>query len=135
MRANLEGQQENRVVTTNVAMEVFALRRNSNVPVVRGFGSATAQLTNDTVFGITSIADLDPNATDMAIFFPNEVLQIADNLEGTSHVSLLILHAAVQSSPDGTNLVFLLEGHHFIKSFGVQVNAIFRQSAEPGATA
>ena len=63
-------------------MEIFTLKKNSNTPPVRGFGTKASQLTNQTVFGVTSVGDVDLSNTEVAIILPDEVLSIARTLEG-----------------------------------------------------
>ena len=76
------GRQEERVVVPNVAMEIFTLRKNSNRPLIRGFGTNSKKLNDRTVFGVTSINDVNLSETETAIIFPDEVLKIAERLEG-----------------------------------------------------
>ena len=80
--ADLGDNQEERLVEPNVAMEIFILRQNSNASLVRGFGTRSKELSNETVFGVTSVGDLDLSNTEVAIVFPDEVLDIAQSLEG-----------------------------------------------------
>ena len=79
---DLQDNQEERVIADNVAMEIFKLKENSSTPVVRGFGTNSNKLTNQTVFGVTSMADVDLSNTEVAIILPDEVLSIAKKLEG-----------------------------------------------------
>ena len=81
-QVNLQHSQEERVIADNVAMEIFTLKENSNTPVVRGFGTNSNKLTNQTVFRVTSIADVDLSNTEVAIILSDEVLSIAKKLEG-----------------------------------------------------
>ena len=70
------------MVVPNAAMEIFTLKKNSNIPLVRGFGTNSKRLNDRTVFGVTSVHDVNLSVTETAIIFPDEVLNIAQRLEG-----------------------------------------------------
>ena len=73
------------MVVPNAAMEIFTLKKNSNVPLIRGFGTNSRKLNDRTVFDVTSVNDIKLNETETAIIFPDEVLNIAETLEGSSN--------------------------------------------------
>ena len=81
-KVKLRGRQEERVVVPNVAMEIFTLNKNSNRQPVRGFGTNSKNLNDRTVFGVRSMNDVNLSETETVIIFPDEVLNIAERLEG-----------------------------------------------------
>ncbi len=82
--ADLGRAQKDKVVTPNVAMEIFTLQPNSAIAPVRGFASSTATLTEQSVQAVISAQDdsSQRSTVETAIFLSDEVLQIARDLEG-----------------------------------------------------